>query len=89
MAPDKARHAQHARPRRRKVQRSGGHCDPAAAAAPNAFAAQSLQKDFPDSFGEALHGGGALLGGKLQRSLSGESSRCIVPVIILAMWDSA
>ena len=74
MAPDKARHGQHMRPRRRKPQRSGGHCDPAAAAAsaPNAFAAQSSQKDFPDSFGEALHGGGALLGGKLQRSFSGE-----------------
>ena len=71
MAPDKARHT---RPRRRKPQRSGGHCDPAAAA-PNAFAAQISLKDFPDSFGEALSGGGALLGGKLQRSLSGEALR--------------
>ena len=89
MAPDKARHAQHARPRRRKLQRSGGHCDPAAAAAPNAFAAQSIHKDFPDSFGEALHGGGALLGGKLQRSFSGESSRCSMLVTILALRASA
>ena len=74
MAPDKTRHGQHQhqRPRRRKAQRSGGHCDPAAAA-PNAFAPHSSLKDFPDSFGEALSGGGALLGGKLQRSLSGES----------------
>ena len=71
MAPDKGRHAQHQRPRRRKPQRSGGHCDPAAAAH-NAFAAQSSLKDFPDSFGEALSGGGAMLGGKLQRSFSGE-----------------
>ena len=79
MAPDKARHAPHQRPRRRKPQRSGGHCDPAAAA-PNAFAAQSSLKDFPDSFGEALSGGGALLGGKLQRSLSGEmSTLCTEP----------